>query len=101
MSKRFFVPKPPKPRFRVGEWVTYVVGRSRLACEVLAYVGPVGQDNVPYYRLRQPVWYSTPLEFDFPETSLQPATRDDLDERYPPDQPPHDLDAPPAPVHYE
>ena len=48
----------------------------------------MGEDNVPYYRSREPVWYSTPVEFEFPETSFQPATRDDLDSRY-------------LPAHYE
>jgi hypothetical protein len=77
-----------QPRFRAGDWVTYVVGRVRHACEVLSYVGPVGRDDVPYYRLREPVWYSEPQEFDFPETALEPASVEDLARRYPPDRQP-------------
>jgi hypothetical protein len=88
MSETDTVPKgmKPKPRYRVGDWVTYVVGQSRHACEVIEVYGPVGGENVFYYRLREPMWYGQPEEFDFPETSLEPATQEDLDRRYPPEK---------------
>jgi hypothetical protein len=63
-----------------------MVGQYRHACEVIEAYGPVGKDEVFYYRLREPMWYGEPEEFDFPETSLQSATQADLDSRYPPEE---------------
>ncbi|HEY3789190.1 MAG TPA: hypothetical protein VGL71_10060 [Urbifossiella sp.] len=75
-----------KPRYKIGEWVTYIVGGSRHACEVIQLVGPIGNTGIFYYRLREPIWYSEAQEFDFPETSLEAATPADLENRYPPEQ---------------
>lgn len=97
MADRNTALKQPKPRFRVGDWVTYVVGGSRHTCEVIQYVGPIGLNAVHFYRLREPIWYGDPQEFDFPETSLEPASTADMKELYPPDQQPHDPYAVPLP----
>ena len=78
-----------KPKFRVGEWVAYTVGLSRHAALVIEDVGPVGVRMRRFYRLREPIWYGKPVEYELPEDSLRPATREDLDGRYPPDRPPH------------
>lgn len=66
--------------------MTYVVGNCRHPCEVIEQVGQVGRNYVHYYRLREPIWYGEPQEFELPENSLEPATQEDLDSRYPPEQ---------------
>jgi len=75
-----------RPRFKVGDWVTYVVGDSRHPCEVIQYIGTIGAKATHYYRLREPIWYSEPQDFDFPESSLERATPTDLASRYPPEE---------------
>lgn len=84
--------KRPKPRakFRVGEWVAYTMGLSRHAALVVADTGLVGHDPVRVYRLREPIWYGPPVEYEMAETTLEPASEADLDGRYPPDEPPED-----------
>ncbi|MCI0699467.1 MAG: hypothetical protein L0241_00080 [Planctomycetia bacterium] len=77
-----------KPKFRVGEWVAYTSGISRHVAEVIEDVGPVGARGRRFYRLREPIWYGEPVEYELPETSLEPATHDDLKRRYPPEQQP-------------
>jgi hypothetical protein len=75
-----------RPRFRVGDWVSYVSSGGRLTCKVIGYVGTRGFDAVHYYRLSRPIWYGTPMEYDFPETGLEPATDEDLADIYPPEE---------------
>lgn len=86
---------PPKPRFRVGQWVAYASGFSRHVAEIVEDVGLVGLNRRRFYRLREPIWYGEPVEFELPETSLEPATLDDYKRRYPPEQqPPSPYDLP-------
>jgi hypothetical protein len=75
-----------KPRFAPGQWVAYTIGNSRHVAEVLQDLGPVGNRQVRYYKLREPMWYGEPEEYEFAETSLEPATQSDLDSRYPPEE---------------
>lgn len=86
-----------KPRFRVGEWVAYPTGLSRHVAEVIEYCGRVGTSGRHYYRLREPIWYGDPVEYELPETSLEHATMEDLDKRFPPDQRPVDVYTAPDP----
>ncbi|MBX9579711.1 MAG: hypothetical protein K2X87_05325 [Gemmataceae bacterium] len=79
-----------KPKFRVGDWVVWVSGPSRLPALVIGDIGPVGHDRVRFYRLRQPIWYGKPVETEMAELYLEPATQADLDSRWPPDEPPED-----------
>ena len=84
-----------QPKFRVGEWVAYTSGISRHVAEVIEDVGLVGVQARRFYRLREPIWYGEPVEYELPETTLEPATRDDLRRRFPPeDQPPSPYDLP-------
>ena len=77
-------------RFRVGQWVAYTSGLSRHVAEVIEDCGPVGSRGRHYYRLREPIWYGNPVEYELSDASLERATRDDLAKRYPPDQQPPD-----------
>ena len=82
-----------KPKFRPGQWVAYTSGLSRHTALVIEDVGPVGVRMRRFYRLREPIWYGKPVEYELPEDSLEAASPDDLKGRYPPDQPPpHDPD---------
>lgn len=75
-----------RPRFKPGDWVAYAVGPSRHVAEVIADLGTVGVRHVQYYKLREPMWYGDPEEYEFAENSLEPATQADLDGRYPPEE---------------
>src|SRR5437867_1478335 len=86
-----------KPKFRVGEWVAYTSGLSRHTAEVIEDCGTVGVREWRFYRLREPIWYGEPVEYELPEHLLEAATDDDLKGRYPPDQQPHDPYAVPLP----
>ncbi|QJW96296.1 hypothetical protein [Frigoriglobus tundricola] len=56
-------------------------------------VGPVGTSGRRFYRLREPIWYGDPVEYERPEAILEPATPDDLKRRDPPEhQPPSPYD---------
>jgi hypothetical protein len=84
-----------KPKFRVGEWVAYTSGISRHVAVVIEDVGLVGVQARRFYRLREPIWYGEPVEYELPETTLELATQDDLQRRFPPEeQPPSPYDLP-------
>ena len=84
-------------RFRVGDWVAYTSGRSRHVVEVIEDVGPVGARARRFYRLREPIWYGSPVEYELPEDLLEPASDDDLTKRYEPELlPPSPYDLPQA-----
>lgn len=86
-----------KPRFSVGHWVVWKSGMSRHVVEVIEDVGLVGHKQRRFYRLREPIWYGQPVEYELPESSLEPATDADLEKRYPPEQqPPSPYDLTPA-----
>lgn len=89
-----------KPKFRVGQWIAYTSGLSRHAALVIEDVGLVGARGRRFYRLREPIWYGKPVEYELPEDSLEAASPADLKGRYPPDQPPpHDPDILPLPAY--
>lgn len=77
---------PTAAKFSPGDWVAYNIGPSRHVAEVLQDLGTVGKQRVRYYKLREPMWYGEPKEYEFAETSLEPATQADLDSRYPPEE---------------
>lgn len=75
-----------RAKFKAGDWVAYGTGQSRHVAQVLADLGTVGERRVQYYKLREPMWYGEPEEYEFAENSLEPATQEDLDSRYPPEE---------------
>jgi hypothetical protein len=75
-----------RPKFKVGDWVAYGVASSRHVAEVIADLGTVGVRRVQYYKLREPMWYGEPEDYEFAEMSLEPATEADLARRYPPEE---------------
>jgi hypothetical protein len=75
-----------RAKFEVGNWVAYTSGTSRHVAQVIADLGTVGVREVQYYKLREPMWYGEPEEYEFAEMSLEPATEADLAERYPPEE---------------
>ena len=75
-----------RARFKAGDWVAYTIGTSRHVAEVIEDIGPVGVRQVRYYKVREPMWYGDPEEYEVAEHSLEPATQADLDSRYPPEE---------------
>jgi hypothetical protein len=65
------------PRFRVGDWVSWVAGDSKHLAVVIEDRGPIGVQHRRHYRLREyPLW-TDPVEYGMSEDHLQPAERPD------------------------
>jgi hypothetical protein len=65
--------KKARPRFRVGDWVSFAFGTSRWGAQVIEYRGPLGINGRHIYRLRRDQEYGEPDTFELSEEDLEAA----------------------------
>jgi hypothetical protein len=66
-------PRNHKPRFKVGDWVTYPRRPEPQRALIIEYRGPLGVGGEHYYRLRRVFDWGEVREFEQPESALEPA----------------------------
>src|SRR6516164_7194355 len=67
----------PRPRFRVGDWVSFLYGAGRVWAQVVEDRGPLGVNRRRLYRIRLDWNPEEPITFEVPEDDLQPADTPD------------------------
>src|SRR5437879_1328503 len=68
--------RKPAPRFRVGDWVSFVYGRRRVWAQVIEDRGPLGVKRRRLYRVRLDQDSGEPITFEVPEDDVEAATPD-------------------------
>ena len=62
------------PRFRVGDWVSFLYGVRRVTAQIIEDRGGVGMKGRQMYRIRMDRDVNDTIEFEIPEVELEPAT---------------------------
>jgi hypothetical protein len=63
-----------KPRFRVGDWVSFPFGIRIAVAQIIEDRGPIGVERRRFYRVELPLRESDPDRFEMPEDQMSPAT---------------------------
>jgi hypothetical protein len=61
------------PRFRVGDWVSFLYGPRRVRAEVVEDRGPLGVNRRRLYRVRLERDLGESITFEMPEDDLEAA----------------------------
>jgi hypothetical protein len=61
------------PRFRVGEWVSFMFGVRKLLAQITEYRGPLGRHGDPLYEVQIDRSEPEPWTTQVPEEELEPA----------------------------
>jgi hypothetical protein len=61
------------PRFRVGDWVSFLYGVRRRSAQIIEDRGRIGHKGRRLYRLRMDRDVNDTIEFEAPEVELEPA----------------------------
>jgi hypothetical protein len=69
--------KEPVPRFRVGDWVSFLFGADHPVAQIVEDRGPIGYKGRRLYTIRWRVSPDLTQTFDFPEENLEPASASD------------------------
>jgi hypothetical protein len=65
--------KPPKARYKAGDWVTFRYGLRDVLARILEPRGPIGVRQRHLYRIEIPGESAEPDSFELPEEELAPA----------------------------
>lgn len=68
-----------RPRFRIGDWVSFLYGMHHVWAQVIEDRGQLGVKGRRLYRIRWDQTYSEPIESEIPEDYLEAATLDKAD----------------------
>jgi hypothetical protein len=63
----------PKPRFKVGDWVSVAFGTGRTTVQIVEDRGPIGATGRRLYEIRWEVGPDAVSTFPVPEESFEPA----------------------------
>jgi hypothetical protein len=64
----------PAPRFRVGDWVSFLYGRRRVQAQIIEDRGPLGVNGRRIYRVRLDLEDAESTSFEVSEEDLEGAT---------------------------
>ncbi len=65
--------KEPKPRFKVGDWVTFPFGTRNAVAQVIEDRGPIGVKGRRLFRIEITWDDREPDRFEMPEDEMMPA----------------------------
>jgi hypothetical protein len=68
----------PAPRFRVGEWVSFLYGPRRTQAQIIEDRGPIGVQGRRIYRVRLDLEQADSMAFELPEEDLERAKAPDI-----------------------
>jgi hypothetical protein len=68
--------KEPVPRYRVGDWVSFLYGARRAVAQVVEDRGPIGVNGRRLYGVRLEVAPEYITTFEMPEDEMEPAVQD-------------------------
>jgi len=66
-------PRKSAPRFRVGDWVSFIYGVEPAIAQIIEDRGRIGIQGRRLYRLHMDRYMTEPIEFEMPEDYLEPA----------------------------
>jgi hypothetical protein len=69
--------KPSKPRFKVGDWVSFLFAIQKVVAQVIEDCGPLGYKGRHLYRIRLDRTWTEPDLFELPEDDLEGVPRPD------------------------
>jgi len=65
--------KEIKPRFRVGDWVSFLFGTSRATAQIVEDRGPIGVNGRRLYEVKWVIGADAVWKFPMPEEDLELA----------------------------
>ena len=66
-------PNHQKPRFKVGDWVSFPYGAMNPVAQIIEDRGPIGARGRRLYRVELPMQDCEPDRFEVPEENMEPA----------------------------
>jgi hypothetical protein len=63
----------PKARFKVGDWVTFLIGTRNAVVQIIEDRGPIGVKGRRLYRIERQFEDREPDRFEMPEEDLAAA----------------------------
>jgi hypothetical protein len=65
-----------RPKFRLGDWVTFQYGVEPVFAQIIEDRGPLGANRLRLYRIRLDQELNEPIEFEMPEDEMEKAVPD-------------------------
>ncbi len=71
--------KTERPKFRLGDWVTFQFGAKPAFAQIIEDRGPLGVNRRRLYRIRLDQESTEPIAFEMPEDEMEKAVPDKTD----------------------
>jgi hypothetical protein len=72
--------KNRRPRFKVGDWVTFLYGTWQVVAQIIDVSDLIGPKGIHHYRVRFSGKWTEPDSFWMPEDQLEPTPKPEQEE---------------------